>query len=101
MVRKELLLLERKCSVTAFDLKVILVKDGREKGIWIMLDDSGISNVPGMTKGRINVAALMEWKDIKQIHKILGTEITKSEMAAKSQNRKRGVGRRKRIKEIS
>jgi len=37
--RDELLLVEKRCAVTAFDMKIQLNKDGRERGLWIFLDD--------------------------------------------------------------
>ncbi len=39
----ELLLVEKRCAVTAFDMKIQLNKDGRERGLWIFLDDKSES----------------------------------------------------------
>lgn len=44
-VNKDLLLIEKRCSCTMFDLKVRISKDGRERGLWVTLNDESEARV--------------------------------------------------------
>lgn len=36
---KDLTAFEKRCAVTAFDMKIQLNRDGRERGMWVFLED--------------------------------------------------------------
>jgi len=52
MAKDKYLIAKERCSVTMFDMHVSFSRDGRERGIWIFLEDSkrGEANLPDIDK---------------------------------------------------
>ena len=83
----DLLLIEESCSVTAFDMKFQVSKDGRKRGLWFILEDSSKSRIEhrkrwceeeatsDREKYSTNDSALIEWKELKKIHNAIGKEL--------------------------
>ena len=79
--------ISRKCAVTAFDLEVDVSRDGRDRGLWIALRDV---TRPGRVVGGelAGEAALLEWPELKAVHRAIGAELRKRQV-------KRPTGRSK------
>ncbi len=63
---KELRLLEARCAVTAFDLKIQLNKDGRQRGLWIFFDDTSTERAAAYKQWLGDAIEL--WKDMASVH---------------------------------
>lgn len=66
---------EKACAVTMFDLRVRLMFDGRERGLWVFLKDESpererhYARIPDRERdGRLNEGGLLEWPAAKAFH---------------------------------
>lgn len=83
---KKLGIIEKTCSVTAFDLKFQVTRDGRERGLWFCLSDESrdrraqnlLVAKESFYRGETNEAALLEWDEVKSIYEALGQALKAS-----------------------
>lgn len=64
------LLHEETCAVTMYDLKIRLMSDGRERGLWIFLTDESPDRERGV--GKLNEGGLLEWPEAEKLHMAMG-----------------------------
>lgn len=76
---------DARCAVTAFDMRAQLSADGRNRGLWIWLQDKSPAcvrqhrelielekNGLGSLDGTVNEAALLEWPAARAFHAAMG-----------------------------
>lgn len=70
---------EKACAVTMFDLRVRLMYDGRERGLWVFLKDESpererqYARIPDHERsGRLNEGSLLEWPAARAFHAAMG-----------------------------
>jgi hypothetical protein len=71
MPRDEQIAFETRCAVTAFDMKIQLNRDGRERGVWIFLDDeseSRTSTYKSWLENAVEITA--QFMDVKESESI-------------------------------
>ena len=61
---------EETCAVTMYDMKIRLMSDGRERGLWVFLKDESPDRERDI--GRINEGALLEWPQAKKLYAAMG-----------------------------
>lgn len=79
-VEDELLLIETPCSVTMYGMKLQIAKDGRDRGLWFILEDE-------RRKPPIGEAALIEWDELKKVNDLIGSQFRRRAQEAKKQRR--------------
>jgi hypothetical protein len=70
---------EKACAVTMFDLHVRLMSDGRERGLWVFLKDESPERERHYARmqdpeggGRLNEGGLLEWPAARAFHAAMG-----------------------------
>ena len=61
---------EKSCAVTMYDMRVRLSSDGRERGLWVFLKDESPDRERNI--GKVNEGALLEWPAAKKFHAAMG-----------------------------
>lgn len=85
-----LIVCEKTCAVTMFDLRVQLSSDGRERGLWVFLRDhspererqhAGMTDHerdnPRFNGGRLDEGGLLEWPAARAFHAAMGKALRK------------------------
>lgn len=67
------LLHEETCAVTMYDMKLRLMSDGRERGLWVFLKDESPDRERNL--GKVNEAALLEWPQAQKLYAAMGKEL--------------------------
>lgn len=67
---------EETCAVTMYGMKIRLVSDGRNRGLWLFLKDDSPDRERNI--GKINEGALLEWPQAAKLHAAMGKELRKS-----------------------
>lgn len=66
----ELLIFEDTCSVTMFDMRFQIHRDGRERGIWVRLQDASFAR-------KAEETALLEWPQVLRAYNAIGNQLRK------------------------
>lgn len=75
---KRLRIKTERCSVTMFDAKVSLHRDGRKRGIWFWFDDGARQALGQDVHNHVSEAALLEWPAAKRMLDAYAKEMRKA-----------------------